>query len=116
MALRGEVLISVAGLSLTDGPRKNNSLVVAVPCREQMQHSIAINGMLRKRSIHRRKFHSTSIGDMEHGRNAHKASFKPAYIEEYLDPTHLFGPTKLRAQYIYFGPLNLGPNTFIWAH
>ena len=96
MTLAGEVLIGVARFSFTDGPGKNNSFVVAIPCRKQMQISLSVNDMLRKRSIHRRKSHSTTKSDMQHGPNADKASFKPA-------------------TYMQLGPLTIAPNACNWA-
>ena len=97
VTLAGEVLVGVARFSFADGPSKSNSSVVAIPCRKQMQISLSVNDMLRKRSIHRRKTHSTTESDMHHGPYADKASFKPA--------TH-----------VQLGPLTNAPHTCNWAH
>ena len=92
-----EVLVGVARFSFADGPGKSNSFVVAIPCRKQMQISLSINDMLRKRSIHRGKSHSTTESNMQIDPYADKTSFKPA--------TH-----------VQMGPLTYGPHTCNWAH
>ena len=97
VTLAGEVLVGVARFSFADGPGKNNSFVVAIACRKQMQISLPVNVMLGKRSIHPRKSHSTTESDMQHGPYADKTSFKPA--------TH-----------VQLGPLTYGPHTCNWAH